>query len=67
MAYCRATTPQASGIIGLNNATYGKSDGMTWTAVADGWLTVTFNAATTTTGKIVFNVPVTYDASGVTN
>jgi len=43
------------------------SAGMTLTTAANGWITVTNTAATTTTGNILFNIAFAYDASGVTN
>lgn len=60
------TVPQSSGMIPFT-ASSGSSVGMTWTAAADGWITITNTAATTTTGNVLFNLAFAYDPSGVTN
>lgn len=57
-----STVPQTGGMIEMTAST-----GMTFTAGGNGWVTAQVNAATTTTGTIVFNAAVAYDASGVTN
>lgn len=57
-----STAPQAGGMMEMTAVA-----GMTWTALGDGWITVTFNAATTTTGSLTFSLPIVYDSSGVTN
>lgn len=57
-----STAPQAGGMIEMTN-----SAGMTFSAGGNGWITAQVNAATTTTGTIVFNLAVAYDISGVTN
>ncbi len=61
-----ATVPQSAGFITFTGST-GSSVGFIWTALGDGWITVTNNAATTTTGNCLFNIVFAYDASGVTN
>lgn len=61
-----STIPQTGGMIPFN-ASSGSSVGMIFTAAADGWITITNTAATTTTGNVEFNIAFAYDASGVTN
>lgn len=57
-----STAPQSGGMIEMT-----ASAGMTFSAGANGWIVAQVNAATTTTGALVFNLPIAYDVSGVTN
>lgn len=61
-----STVPQSGGMIPFSAAS-GSSLGMIFTAAADGWITVTNTAATTTTGNVEFSILFAYDPSGVTN
>lgn len=61
-----STVPQSGGLIPFT-ATSGSSVGMSFTAVGNGWITITNTAATTTTGAVQFNIAIAYDSSGVTN
>jgi len=61
-----STIPQTGGMIPFN-ASSGSSLGMVFTAAADGWITITNTAATTTSGNVEFNIAFAYDQSGVTN
>ena len=61
-----STVPQNGGMISFS-ASSGSSLGMIVTAAADGWVTITNTAATTTSGNVEFNIAFSYDASGVTN
>lgn len=51
-----STAPQASGFVSPNQTTF-----MNYVTTGNGWVVVQVNAATTTTGTITFNVPITYD------
>lgn len=51
-----STAPQAGGFIAPDEIEW-----MTYVTTANGWVVAQVNAATTTTGSITFNVPITYD------
>lgn len=51
-----STAPQSAGFVAPTATTW-----MDYVTTGNGWVVVQVNAATTTTGSITFNVPITYD------
>ncbi len=51
-----STAAQAGGFVAPDEI-----DWMTLVTTGNGWVTVQVNAATTTTGALTFNIPITYD------